>query len=130
MQFGRRDMPKTRITFALSALILASLACNALLPSVSAPSGPTSTPVVIVEPTFPVQPGDLPATEDEVPRVSLEQALLAHAADAAIFVDVRGPEDYASSHISGAINIPWTAFENNIATMDLSKDDWIITYCT
>jgi rhodanese-related sulfurtransferase len=84
---------------------------------------------VITEPTFPVDT-DLPATQDEVPRVSLDQALLAHSADAAIFVDVRSPEDYATSHISGAINIPLSQFEINLANLGLDQDDWIITYCT
>jgi 3-mercaptopyruvate sulfurtransferase SseA len=121
-------MLKTKIIFAISALILASLACNALLPAASA--GPTSTPVVITEPTFPVQEPDLPVTEADVPRVPLEQALTAYTAGAAIFVDVRGPEYYEMSHIPGALNIPWTEFENNIANVDLDQDAWIITYCT
>jgi 3-mercaptopyruvate sulfurtransferase SseA len=119
-------MPKTKILFAASILILASLACNALLPAAE----PTSTPVVIVEPTFPAQQTDLPATEAEVPRVSLEGALTAYNAGAAVFVDVRSPEDYASSHIPGAINIPLPEFEDNIANVDLDKEAWIITYCT
>jgi hypothetical protein len=121
-------MPKTKIIFAILALILASLACNALTPAASA--GPTSTPVVIVEPTFPVQEPALPATEADVPRVPLEQALTAYTAGAAIFVDVRGPADYETSHIPGAINIRLSEFENNIAHVDLDRDAWIITYCT
>jgi 3-mercaptopyruvate sulfurtransferase SseA len=121
-------MPKTKLLFAASILILASLACNAVLPSASA--GPTSTPYVIVEPTFPVQQTDLPATEAEVPRISLEGALSAYNAGAAIFVDVRDPGSYAASHIPGAINIPLSEFENNIAKLDLDKEAWIITYCT
>jgi hypothetical protein len=128
--FERKAMPKTKILFAASLLILASLACNAVLPSAFAPSGPTSTPVVIVEPTFPAQQTDLPATEAEVPRVSLEAALTAYNAGAAVFVDVRDAGSYAASHIAGAINIPLTEFENNIANVDLDKEAWIITYCT
>lgn len=121
-------MPKTKIIFAISALILITLACNTLLPSASA--GPTSTPVVIVEPTSPVEEPDLPATEAEVPRVPLEQALTAYSAGAAVFVDVRSQSSYEISHIPGAINIPLDAFETDIANVDLDKDAWIITYCT
>ncbi|HEU0295884.1 MAG TPA: rhodanese-like domain-containing protein [Anaerolineales bacterium] len=121
-------MPKTKIIFAISALILITLACNTLLPSASA--GPTSTVVAITEPTFPVQQPDLPATEAEVPRVSLEQALTAYTAGAAVFVDVRSQENFEISHVPGAINIPLSEFENNIANVDLDKDAWIITYCT
>jgi hypothetical protein len=130
-------MPKTKIIFAISALIFASLACNTLMPATEPPSGPTtvsvdptSTLVVIVEPTSPVEEPDLPATEAEVPRVPLEQALTAYTAGAAIFVDVRSPGDFEISHIPGAINIPLSEFENNIANVDLEKDAWIITYCT
>ena len=109
-------MSKTKILFAISALIFATLACNALLPS--------------AEPTLPAEEPNLPASEADVPRVPLEQALTEHAAGAAIFVDVRGPADYETSHIPGAINIPLSEFENNIANVDLDKDAWIITYCT
>ena len=119
-------MLKTKITFAISALIFATLACNTLLP----PAEPPSTPFVIVEPTFSVEEPDLPATEAEVPRVSLEQALTAYSAGAAVFVDVRAPQSYQISHIPGALNIPLGAFETDIANVNLDKDAWIITYCT
>ena len=130
-------MPKTKILLAVSILILASLACNTLLPATAPPSSPTpvnadptSTLVVIVEPTFPVEEPDLPANEAEVPRVPLEQALTAYSAGAAVFVDVRAPQSYEISHIPGAINIPLGAFETDIANVNLEKDAWIITYCT
>lgn len=119
-------MPKTKFILAISALILATLACNTLMSAAE----PTSTPFVIVEPTFPVAEPDLPATEAGVPRVSLEQALTAYSAGAAVFVDVRSPESYEISHIPGAINIPLGVFETDISSVNLEKDDWIITYCT
>jgi 3-mercaptopyruvate sulfurtransferase SseA len=119
-------MPKTKIFLAVSMLLLATLACNTLLPAAES----TSTPFVIVEPTFPVEESGLPATEADVPRVPLEQALTAYSAGAAVFVDVRAPESYEISHIPGAINIPLGTFETDIANVNLDKDDWIITYCT
>jgi hypothetical protein len=125
--FGRRNMPKTKFILAVSMLLLATLACNTLLPATEPPSGPAT---VIVEPTFPVEEPSLPATEADVPRVSLEQALTAYSAGAATFVDVRAPGSYEISHIPGAINIPLAVFETDIANVDLQKDDWIITYCT
>lgn len=116
-------MPKTKILFAFSMLLLASLACSGL--------SPAPTQVVIVEPTFSSQPGtDLPATEDDVPRVPLEQALVAHSAGAAVFLDVRSRDSFAGSHIPGAINIPVDAFEVNPILSGTEKDEWIITYCT
>ena len=134
-------MPKTKILLAVSMLMLVTLACNTLLsaPATAPPSSPatatvsadpTSTPVVIVEPTFPVEEPDLPANEAAVPRVSLEQALTAYSAGAAVFVDVRAPQSYEISHIPGAINISLGVFETDIANVNLKKDAWIITYCT
>jgi 3-mercaptopyruvate sulfurtransferase SseA len=119
-------MPKTKFALAFSLLFLASLACNALIPA-----GPTPTMVVIVEPTFPTQaPRSLPQTEADVPRVSLEEALTAYAAGAAIFVDVRSADEYAASHVAGAINIPLNEIEFNPILPNIDQDQWIITYCT
>jgi len=134
-------MPKIKILLAVSMLMVATLACNSLLsaPATAPPSSPatatlnadpTSTPVVIVEPTFPVEEPDLPRSEAEVPRVSLEQAFTAYSAGTAVFVDVRVPQSYETSHIPGAINIHLGIFETDIANINLEKDAWIITYCT
>ena len=120
-------MPKIKVLLAVSMLLLATLACNTLRPATESPSGPAT---VSVEPTFPVQEPGLPATEADVPRVSLEQALTAYSAGAAVFVDVRAPQTYEISHIPGAINIPLGVFETDIASVNLEKEDWIITYCT
>jgi rhodanese-related sulfurtransferase len=86
--------------------------------------------VVIVEPTFPPQTSDLPATEDEVPRVPLEQALTAYSAGAAVFLDVRSADSFATGHIPGAINIPVNEIEVNPTLAGIDRDEWIITYCT
>ena len=94
-------MPRTKFLIASALLLVASIACSAL-----SPAAPIPTRVVIVEPTFPLQPSDLPATEAEVPRVTLEEALVAYSAGAAVFLDVRSRDSFASSHIPGAINIP------------------------
>ena len=119
-------MPKIKFTFAFSLLFLASLACNALLPA-----EPSPTMVVIVEPTFATQAlPDLPQTEADVPRASLEMALTAYTAGAAIFVDVRSADEYTASHIPGAINIPLNEIEFNPILPNIDQDQWIITYCT
>lgn len=119
-------MPGKRIFPALSILILASLACNVL-----APAAPTQTPVVIAEPTFPPQQSPvLPATEADVPRVPVEEALVAYTAGAAIFVDVRSKSAYDASHAAGALSIPLDIFETDIGNVGLDRNQWIITYCT
>jgi 3-mercaptopyruvate sulfurtransferase SseA len=119
-------MEKSKSTFALFLLVLATLACNTLMPTAE----PTATMTVIVEPTFPSQPFNLPATENDVPRVSLEEALAAHAAGAAVFVDVRSTNAFAASRIPDAVNIPLNEIELNPAAVKLDKEAWIITYCT
>ena len=119
-------MSKIRINLAISSLILGTLACNAVLPSAE----PTATMVVIVEPTFPLSQPGLPETEADVPRVSIEETLVAITAGAAVIVDVRSPGNYADGHIEGAINIPLSDIETNPAGLGLDKEQWIITYCT
>ena len=118
-------MPRTKFLIASALLLVASIACSAL-----SPAAPIPTRVVIVEPTFPLQPPDLPAIEDEVPRVTLEEALVAYSAGAAVFLDVRSRDSFASSHIPGAINIPVNEIEVNAVLAGVDRDEWIITYCT
>jgi 3-mercaptopyruvate sulfurtransferase SseA len=111
------------ILLALAVLALVSLACNALIPL------PESELTQTLEPVLTPTQGDLPLTDAEVPRVTIEEARAALASDAAILVDVRDPEQYAASHISGAINIWLGEIETNPTSLDLDKDQWIITYC-
>jgi len=118
-------MSKIKIRIAISVLVLSMLACNALIPP-----QPTNTP----QPTFTSQPAmptaGIPLTEDEVPRVSVEDAKAAFDSGSAIIVDVRSAQAFQSSHIPGAINIQLGEFETNPTELDLPKDQWIITYCT
>ena len=118
-------MSKIKILIAISVLVLSMLACNALIPP-----QPTNTP----QPTFTSQPAMptalIPLTEDEVPRVSVEDAKAAFDSGSAIIVDVRSAQAFQSSHIPGAINIQLGEFETNPTELDLPKDQWIITYCT
>ncbi|HUF00576.1 MAG TPA: rhodanese-like domain-containing protein [Anaerolineales bacterium] len=100
-------MRKLKVVFILALIILVLASCS-------------STP----------SQGEVPLTEAEVPRVSLEEALTAIQNGAAVVVDVRSPEAYAASHIAGAISVPLDEIESNAAGLDLDKDQWIITYCT
>jgi 3-mercaptopyruvate sulfurtransferase SseA len=101
-------MPKTKIFLAISILVLATLACNALSPS----------------------QGNLPRTEDDVPRVDVNTAKAAFDSGAAIIVDVRSVARYNESHVVDALSIPLNEFETNISNVELDKEQWIITYCT
>jgi hypothetical protein len=64
----------------------------------------------------------------DIPRVSLEDAKAAFDAGTAIFVDVRGAEAYAASHIAGSVSLPLPETEPRLGELD--PNHWIITYCT
>ena len=63
-----------------------------------------------------------------ITRLSLEEARAAFDNGAAIFVDVRSADSYASGHIPGARSIPLGELEGRLEELDPAQ--WIITYCT
>ena len=91
---------------------------------------PTAAPTTILEPAFTQPAGDLPQTDADVPRVTVEEARVAFESGAAIIVDVRSPSAFEESHVAGAISIPLGTIERDLASVPLSKEQWIITYCT
>ena len=117
-------MTKTKTLIALSTLVLTTLACNALIPPTPIPFEPLPTS------PHPTQTIEVPLSEDQVKRVSLEDAKTAFDNGTAIFVDVRSEQAFAQSHIPGAINIQLGEFETNPTELDIPTDHWIITYCT
>lgn len=46
-----------------------------------------------------------------------------------LLIDVRSPEEYASGHIPGAINIPHKSIDNYLSALLEHKDKPIILYC-
>ena len=91
---------------------------------------PEFVPTIILEGNPTAAQVGLPRTEDEVPRISLEETLAAIQNGEAVVVDVRSAQAYQASHIPGAISIPLGEIETNPAGLSLDKDQWIITYCT
>jgi rhodanese-related sulfurtransferase len=83
-----------------------------------------------MEPSPAIASAELPLTEPDVPRVSVEEAKAAFDSGSAVLVDVRHPNDYESSHIAGAISIPLLQIERDLASLTLNKEQRIITYCT
>lgn len=67
-------------------------------------------------------------TVDTLPRVSIKDAYAAYLTGNAVFLDVRGAESYDARHIPGALNIPLDELSSRLD--ELSKEDWILTYCT
>lgn len=66
-------------------------------------------------------------------RLHLAALLLGTLATAAwakdVVIDVRTPQEYASGHIDGAINIDHSAIGQEIGKTKVAKDDTVILYC-
>lgn len=69
-----------------------------------------------------------PATDAEVPRVSLGEARAALDSGEAVFVDTRNADSYAAGHIPGAVLVTSSQVDSMVGQMDPEK--WVITYCT
>jgi 3-mercaptopyruvate sulfurtransferase SseA len=68
----------------------------------------------------------LPASVEQVERVSLEDAKAAYDSNSAIFLDVRSTEAYKASHIPGASSIPINELTSRMGELDQAL--WIIPY--
>jgi len=60
-------------------------------------------------------------------RISREEAIKLVKEKKAVYVDVRGKDQYDQGHIKGAINIPLGDLVNHLR--DLPPKQFIITYC-
>jgi hypothetical protein len=67
------------------------------------------------------------ANQDEVPRLTAEEAYQAQA-NGAVIVDTRSAAQYGQQHIAGSINVPLDQLETRIPELD--PNTWYITYCT
>jgi rhodanese-related sulfurtransferase len=62
------------------------------------------------------------------PEISAEEALSQRqSGDGPVFLDVRTPEEFASGHVPGAVNIPIKELSTRLA--ELEKDDRLVVYC-
>ena len=116
----KRKSKKFPVLFLVTGGILLILAA-VLLNSQSGTDSATFPP-------SPISSGQDEETYPEIERVSLEDAKAALDADKAVFVDVRGAEAYAMSHIPGSLSIPLAEIETRLSELD--PNQWIITYCT
>jgi hypothetical protein len=131
-------MRKTK-SVLLAFLLFFVTACSAAAtaPTPDANSTPNLIPTQIDELTLPSTKSptkaparNLPLTDADVPRVTVENAKAALDAGVAIIVDVRSKEAYDDNHIAGAIFISLADMSSNTADLKLDKNKWIITYCT
>lgn len=67
-------------------------------------------------------------SQDQVPRISGEEAARAVNEQGAILLDTRTDGQFEVSHIDGAIKLPLADLDEVMKTLD--KDAWYITYCT
>lgn len=67
-------------------------------------------------------------SQDQVPRISGEEAALAVREQSAVLLDTRTDGQFEVSHIEGAIKLPLAELDEVMKTLD--KDVWYITYCT
>jgi 3-mercaptopyruvate sulfurtransferase SseA len=102
------------LLIVLGAVIVITAVIVSLQPRAQTP---TPQPLVSEEESFP-----------EVPRVSLEEALSAHQAGSAIFIDIRDSSAYEEAHIPGSLSLPLAQLESQLKELD--PNSWIITYCT
>jgi predicted sulfurtransferase len=113
-------------------LFLMPLICFVLAIGIACNQAAAPT-ITKVEPTK--QPASIPKTdehdhgnEDNVARISLEDAKKAFDAGTAVFVDTRDISSYNFNRIKGAINLPM----NEYATgwQKIPKGKKIIAYCS
>jgi hypothetical protein len=111
--------------FVLSSAVVvlfAAQACGLVVPTQTGPIPPGAQSST--------EPGGLPQSEAGVPRVPVDEAKAAVDRGEAVIVDVRSPGAYEVNHVAGALFIPLGTFETDPASVELNKEQWIITYCT
>ena len=67
-------------------------------------------------------------SQDDVPRLTVGEVQQALQNERAILLDVRSPEQYAASHVRGALSAPLGEIESYLPGLD--KEAWYIIYCT
>jgi 3-mercaptopyruvate sulfurtransferase SseA len=105
---------------AVVGFLATGLACaqmkSAVPSTASSPQVKTATPMPVVQP-----PGD------SARRITREEAIKMIKAKKAVFVDVRGKDQYDQGHIKGAINIPLGDIVTRVR--EVPPKTFIITYC-
>lgn len=120
------------ITFSAIVILAAFLACGAAVPSsnLKAKNEQSSHSDISSSSTTSSQSelNTITANDDDVKRISLEDAKTAFDGGDAVFVDTRSAESYRTEHIKGAVSIPLAEFEKRYK--ELPDDKSIIVYCS
>jgi hypothetical protein len=121
----------------LSALAFVALAGGTAIAQYKAPQAPPSAPPV-TGPTTAIPVSANPAVQitpvtpaeqllESARRITREEAIKMIKAHKAVYVDVRGKDQYDAEHIPGALNIPGTELLAHLKTLPVTK--YLITYC-
>ncbi len=113
------ELKKLLVVFTIALITVTLVSCS-----------PASTPTSEAQANPTLSPDGLALTEADVPRVTVEEAYTAIQNGEAVVVDVRNLQSYLSSHIAGALSIPLVQVETDLGSVDLDREQWIITYCT
>ena len=113
----------------------AAMAVVALTGAASAqyktPAGtPQGTPAIPVSPNPNVQITPVNPVEHSLQsarRITRDEAVKLVASKKAVYIDVRGKDQYDLEHIKGAINIPLGEIPARLK--ELPKNKFLITYC-
>jgi 3-mercaptopyruvate sulfurtransferase SseA len=96
--------------------IAATAVVGFLASGLASPQVKTATPIPVVQPP-----------NEEARRITREEAIKLIKAKKAVFVDVRGKDQYDQSHIKGALSIPLG--DILIGIRQIPPKTFIITYC-
>lgn len=65
--------------------------------------------------------------DQSISPAALEQRI--QAGTAPLILDVRTPQEYASGHIPGAVNIPYDQLSDHLSELGASHSDEIVVHC-
>jgi 3-mercaptopyruvate sulfurtransferase SseA len=116
-------LPQMRQRIAAAAVVglLVSGVANAQLKSNVQP-GPAAKSTIVATPVPAAQP-----SLESARRINREEAIKLVKEKKAVYVDVRGKDQYDEGHIKGAISIPLSEVVNRIK--EIPPKMFIITYC-
>lgn len=81
--------------------------------------------VILITRTTPCCATEGQIIEDIAPAAYVEQ--FANGSADHVLIDVRTPEEFASGHIAGAVNIPVDALSSRLS--EVSRDQTVVVYC-
>jgi 3-mercaptopyruvate sulfurtransferase SseA len=124
-------MRKWLIT-AAGSMLFASIACGQYKTNQTPPSpSPTAPTTSVAVPTTPPPPA--PDPNENARRITRDEAINMVKDGKAVWVDVRGKDQFDLEHIKGAVNYPLTDLETDLekktAESKLPRNKFLITYC-